>query len=666
MMSLSDLTWTDAMSSNNDRSKTAPLSADPEQLRQALPPRAALLIHHRDGNTVVTLMPAESVVLGRSRPADVVVSDPTASSRHARFEFDGEHVTITDLGSTNGTFVNDARLAADASARLEAGDDLRCGSTVIVVMLLSRGERRPRGLDSHERVAAALGEELERARHFGRDVSLLHVAARADGEHIGRFAPEVQAKLRAIDRAALLTPAVLEVLLAERTAAEAEEVARSIVASCPQLAVGVASYPELCPGRPDAMRDAARAALLVAKESGGVSLAEKAHVSVVQDSAAPVIASAAMKRLFDNVSRFARSSMPVLIRGETGSGKEVVARALHESGPRRGKPMLAVNCGALPPSLVESVLFGTEKGVATNVDARPGLFESANGGTLFLDEIGELSPEAQAALLRVLESKVVTRLGSPHKEIRVDVRVIAATHKDLEEMAADGKFRSDLRFRLEGERFDVPPLRKRTEEIVPLARRFLERTEDSGHIEGFDERALAALVAYHWPGNVRELKNAVERAVVVCPGPLIGVDDLPEKVRLATATPARTGVHRLDDVPLVNSAHTAHERGAPAPAGTLDDEQEADLLGGGANGGGPGGGGSGEGRGEGADYRARMRELEAMVLIDALGRNGGVQVAAARDLKMPVRTFVHKLKALGIKRDQGRYVLASEGDERDG
>jgi len=219
---------------------------------------------------------------------------------------------------------------------------------------------------------------------------------------------------------------------------------------------------------------------------------------------------------------------PALLTGETGSGKEVAARAIHRRSARAAGPSLAINCAALQETLIESELFGHERGAFTGaVSGRLGAFESARNGTLFLDEVGELSPTSQAKLLRALQERVITRLGSS-ATIPVDVRVVAATHRDLLADVATGRFRSDLYYRLDGATVTVPPLRERVRDIPALVDRTLEE-EGSGARLG--PGVLPVLMSYRWPGNVRELRHAVERAAALCEGGTITPADLPPVVR---------------------------------------------------------------------------------------------------------------------------------------
>jgi DNA-binding NtrC family response regulator len=243
--------------------------------------------------------------------------------------------------------------------------------------------------------------------------------------------------------------------------------------------------------------------------------------------------SASMQEVFANIRRLAGSSISVLITGASGTGKEMVAKAIHFNSPRRARPFVPLNCAAIPATLLESELFGYKKGAFTDARAdRQGLFLEANGGTIFLDEIAELSPALQAKLLRVLQEGEIRPLGAARNE-QIDVRVIAATNKDLETHLANGEFREDLYYRLNVIHIELPTLRDRGEDILPLAEHFLARSAAKAgkEVRGFHESANKALLGYGWPGNVRELENVVERAVALVEGPLVTVDELPPVVR---------------------------------------------------------------------------------------------------------------------------------------
>ena len=229
------------------------------------------------------------------------------------------------------------------------------------------------------------------------------------------------------------------------------------------------------------------------------------------------------------IAKVAPTDSSVLVRGETGCGKELVARAIHDSSLRADQPLVPVNCGALPENLIESELFGHCKGSFTGADsARTGLFEVADGGTIFLDEIGELPLSMQAKLLRVLETGDIRRLGDT-QTVHVDVRVVCATHRDLEKMVEEGTFREDLMFRINTFEINVPPLRDRPEDIATLARHLLRRHRTDGSDEElFSKDAMEQLLGYSWPGNVRELANVIEHAAILCESLPIDSDDMPQ------------------------------------------------------------------------------------------------------------------------------------------
>jgi DNA-binding NtrC family response regulator len=252
---------------------------------------------------------------------------------------------------------------------------------------------------------------------------------------------------------------------------------------------------------------------------------------------------AAMQEVAARIRKAAPTDATVLIQGESGTGKELVARALHELSTRRDAPIIAVNCAAIPDNLIESELFGHEKGAFTGaVATHRGLVEVADGGTLFLDEIGELPAAAQARLLRVLQEGEIRRVGSPHAR-KVNIRLIAATHRNLQQRVSDGEFRADLYFRLRVMEINLPPLRERGDDLPVLAEFLLAKacTRLNRAPLGFAPATLAAIRAYAWPGNVRELENAIERAVILCEGStitpeLLAIDSAPREPQAAAAT----------------------------------------------------------------------------------------------------------------------------------
>src|SRR3954470_21952342 len=235
-----------------------------------------------------------------------------------------------------------------------------------------------------------------------------------------------------------------------------------------------------------------------------------------------------MRECYQIIEAVAASTASVLILGESGTGKELVARAVHSKSERAKGPFFALNCAALPKEILENELFGHEKGAFTgSTNEKPGAFEMASGGTIFLDEVAEMSTDIQVKLLRALETRQVRRLGGK-KEITVDIRIVAATNKELQKALADGELREDLYYRLAVVQIDLPPLRERADDIQLLAKEFLARyaSQNGKNITGFADDAWGWVVSYHWPGNVRELKNAVERAVIMSRSEKIGLNDM--------------------------------------------------------------------------------------------------------------------------------------------
>ncbi len=285
-----------------------------------------------------------------------------------------------------------------------------------------------------------------------------------------------------------------------------------------------------------------------AAKSGPVMVPAGGAVPAEPGRARPIIGShPGMLELFKLVSRVAGTKSSVLIVGESGTGKELIARTIHESSPRRDRSFVAVNCTSFSETLLESELFGHVKGAFTGaIERRPGLFLEANRGTVFLDEVGDMSLSMQAKLLRVLQEEEVKPVGGT-ETIPVDVRVVAATHQDLEALVGAGRFREDLYYRLHVVALDVPPLRERREDIPILAGHFLRQyAARSGRpLSGFSPKAMEALLAHPWPGNVRELENVVERAVALAPGSIVEVADLPDKL---------IGLPRSGPVPPVSRA----------------------------------------------------------------------------------------------------------------
>jgi len=277
----------------------------------------------------------------------------------------------------------------------------------------------------------------------------------------------------------------------------------------------------------------------IGSAEGGAAAAQKTHPELPQGF---VCASPAMRRLVETAAVVAPSDAPVLITGESGSGKEVVAQLIHRWSPRAGGPLVVANCAGLPESLIESELFGHTKGAFTGAsNTRQGVFRTAHGGTLFLDEIGELPVHLQPKLLRALESGSITPVGSD-SPVEVDTRLVAATNRDLEKAVGEGRFRDDLYYRINVVELSVPPLRERRDDILPLVRRFAG--EFCGAAVHLSPQATQCLLTHTWSGNVRELRNAIQRACLLCRGDVIMPEHLPPKMAALASAPANVDADR--------------------------------------------------------------------------------------------------------------------------
>jgi sigma-54 specific flagellar transcriptional regulator A len=325
------------------------------------------------------------------------------------------------------------------------------------------------------------------------------------------------------------------------------------------------------------------------------------------------------------IEQVADTEATVLILGESGTGKEVVARKLHYHSKRRGRPFVPVNCGAIPGDLLESELFGHEKGAFTGaITARQGRFELAEGGTLFLDEIGDMSLHMQVKLLRVLQERTFERVGS-NKTIHCNVRIIAATHRNLEQSIKEDSFREDLYYRLNVFPIDVPPLRERVEDIPVLVNDLIQRIEHEkrGSVR-LTPAAVTALTHYRWPGNVRELANLIERLAILYPYGVVDVADLPEKFRAGIPVAAVVDTEEDDVLPLVSTHGDQPNTVSSMPRLPA----------------------------EGIDLKVHLANMEQSLIRQALEEANGVVAHAAKKLKMRRTTLVEKLRKYGLQRGQ--------------
>ncbi len=348
--------------------------------------------------------------------------------------------------------------------------------------------------------------------------------------------------------------------------------------------------------------------------------------------------SAPMRQVIRLGQRAAPSSIPILIEGESGVGKELIARAIQGCSDRAGKPFVTLNCGAIPENLIESILFGHEKGAFTGAtDKHLGKFQEADGGTLFLDEIGELRLDMQVKLLRALQEGEIDPVGAK-RPVKVDVRIISATNRDLNELTREGRFREDLYYRLNVFPVFIPPLRERREDVPALAQYFVARfsAEENKQVVGFTAEALELLGSYAWPGNVRQLENTIFRAVVLCDGDSLDVVDFPQ---IAASMGVTTNERKAHDTSVASSS-TAPSRGTAAPARAASPYtiSAADPSG----------------------QMRKLEEIETELIRMAIGRYDGRMSEVARRLGIGRSTLYRKLKELGM---EGLENAEEDGNE---
>ena len=606
---------------------------------EGLPPpdkARTLLVYHHDGVTLVPLVPGVPIAVGRGKSADLAYRGSNISRRHARFELLDGQLVVCDLGSTNGTKVNGSTI--EGTRVLRVHDEVALGSVMVIVTGWTARESALHGLDNHGQFMTRLQEEMVRARTFQRSMALVMIRDLApSGGMLHRWAGRVRDAAREVDRVGVYEPTQMGVVLAEADRAEAMRFVTHLMKTAPEnepkLVFGVALYPES--GRsPDQLVASARDAVLranadtrigQASHSQGVSVF-KGHPEDIGREDGVVVRSPSMLQLYRRLEQVAPAPIPVLILGETGTGKEVVARALHARSGRHDKPMHSINCGAVPPNLLEGLLFGHEKGAFTGADrTHKGLFESANGGTILLDEIGEMPLPAQVALLRVLDHGVVQRLGSS-KEIPLDVRIVAATTRDLETMVAAGTFRLDLMHRINLITLQIPPLRERLSELLPLCQEFIREANEryQRDVLGMKPQVESLLLKYHWPGNIRELRNVMERAVLIALERRITAEDLPDKLRdLAASSPATTTTYvAAYDGPAVTPA--------PVPRRTAGQRSPADAS-------------------EPLRFKSAIRACSSALIQLALVASDDNHGRAAEILGMPRRTLSHKVDVYGLE-----------------
>ncbi len=492
----------------------------------------SLLVMSKAGVYTIALPEGGELTIGRGEECAIRLNDAKVSRLHAVLRV-GPAFALVDQGSTNGTVVAGRKLASRETVDLAVGDMVTVGASVLVLQAAPKNNP-PVRVWSKDAFASMVDQVRERASRdratFGivqirMEASVLHDVSSStktkivdDVARAHSLDRVLREGLRSTDVIATVGPGRYEALLPNTEPAVGVRMAEQLGTALREegfaCEIGFASYPK-----------------------NGLTLEEldghaEGHLreSADQPPLDATIDRGAMKRLEPIIERVAAGTINVLILGETGVGKEVLARTIHQRSPRAKQACVTLNCAAVSETLLESELFGHEKGAFTGAaQAKPGLLEAAHGGSVFLDEIGEMPMSLQAKLLRVLEQREVLRVGAV-KPRQIDVRFISATNRDLEEEIRQGRFRRDLFFRLNGIALTLPPLRERTDEIEPLAKMFIEMVSQQMNQPAprLAPQVLELLMRYAWPGNIRELRNMMERAVLLCAGDTIGLEHLPE------------------------------------------------------------------------------------------------------------------------------------------
>ncbi|HEX7700814.1 MAG TPA: sigma 54-interacting transcriptional regulator, partial [Kofleriaceae bacterium] len=493
-----------------------------------------------------------TVTLGRGEGADVRIEDVSISRAHAALHVRNT-LQLEDLGSSNGTFLHGARLAVGARVDLAAGEFFEVGSVVCVVRGLDTHERL-RQLRTHEHFEARLQDEMSRARRSSNHPAVIRI--RIDDDDDDDVIATILELVRPGDVMARYAPGEYEVLVVDTESAAAAELTVQIARRLEGRTVsfGVAVHPHDGSSAEELFAAACRSLEPESRDERSGDL---------------IIESPTMRRLHELLRRVAAGGVNVLLLGETGVGKEVFASRLHAISPRAGAPFVKLNCAAFTDTLLDSELFGHEKGAFTGADRRKlGLIESANGGMVFLDEIGELEAGAQAKLLRVIEDRQVRRVGGLDS-FPIDVVFVAATNRDLNAEVAAHRFRADLFYRLDGFSVTIPPLRERREEIVPLARSFIAAAARRMNLPtppALTDEVIPLLEAYRWSGNIREVRNMMDRAVLLSGGGSIQLEHLPLE-NLKSGTDA-----------LEQSLARASSASEPPPGLNDDERAERDRI----------------------------------------------------------------------------------------
>jgi DNA-binding NtrC family response regulator len=575
-----------------------------------LPPEPQyVLVFQGDSCSMFELPWNATIVIGRHDSCGLVLEDRLVSRAHSEImTFEGG-ASIADLGSQNGTYVNGERISG--TRLLVSGDVITISGTTLVYHARRRIER-PRQMLPFEAFCARASDEIHRAQLDGAPVMLVVLS-------IGVAWTEPSASdtllehTRRVDLVGMGPGQEAIIVMPGIGSAAAEQAAKRLINTLrganPRFEprAGYAAAPTHGSDL-DTLLASARAAWAAASP-GDVSRAGGRRPTLEIGDRTIIVLEPSMQKLYALIERLAKTDLAVILQGETGTGKELAAQALHFWSARKEGPFVPLNCAALPEALAESTLFGHVRGAFSGaVDSKQGLLESASGGTVVLDEIGELPLPIQAKLLRAIETMLITRIGDV-EERKIDVRLVASTNRNLKQEVKAGRFREDLFFRLSGGLLWLPPLRDRPQELPVLAEALLDQAckrigRDAMTVS---DEALRRLQAHPWPGNIRELKNLMEYVAAAQPSPVLEPWHLDERL----TSGSQDELHKE-----VAMAALTAKRAGRAPFRPIAEE---------------------------------IRELEESRMRSALVEAGGNQTRAAELIKMPLRTFVTKLKAYGLR-----------------
>ena len=551
------------------------------------------------------LPPSGEVAIGRSTACDIRINDASISRRHATLRM--SPLEIVDEGSRNGTRVKGKAVASGTSAPVTVGDAIHVGEAAILIQRVTASERRHpiTQLPDLEAPLPPVDAECARSARTGAPFAVVYVAV--DSGDAREALQVLRTTLRTTDVVKSDGPNGCQLLLVDTrdVALTVSRLAEHLRQDNIRARFGVARYPH----------------------DGVVGEQLIAH-AYAQAERGPDAPPSPMDALREIMGQVAEGDLSVLITGETGVGKELCAEQIHRLSPRAAGPFIKFNCSALVESLIESELFGHEKGAFTGaMSASPGLLETGNGGTVFLDEIGELPLGVQAKLLRVIEERIVRRVGATAGK-KIDVRFVFATNRDLLAEVDAGRFRRDLYYRINGVTIAIPPLRERQGEIVALARAFGSRARGGAAISLGNE-VINALCEHGWPGNIRELRNTIERAVLLSSGGAVRPSHLVlvpprDNVRESQNTLPLDRITYDDEAALFRTNEPA-----PRPSDSMMRRSSGSLA-------------------------TEVADLERKRIVEALEKYGGNQTQVARELGISRGTLIARLDQYGLRRPRKR------------